>query len=140
MKILPALLVSALLALGYTFTSIGDHNTEEALDKRTAPVGTLNVAEAGESAISAGETAEDGETVYNTACLACHGAGVAGAPKPGDTEAWNERIAQGMEVLVEHAINGFQGEVGMMPPKGGNAALSDAAVTAAVQFMVDQSR
>ena len=54
----------------------------------------------------------------------------------GDAGAWKNRIAQGMGTLVDHAINGFKG----MPPKGGNAGLSDDALKAVVQHMVDNSK
>jgi len=77
------------------------------------------------------------EAVYNAACAACHGAGVAGAPKLGDGAAWSARIDQGMDTLVKHAIEGFQGSAGYMPAKGGNPALSDEQVRSAVQYMVD---
>ena len=53
------------------------------------------------------------------ACMACHGAGVAGAPKIGDAAAWGPRIAKGADTLHKHAIEGFQGQAGFMPPKGG---------------------
>lgn len=79
-----------------------------------------------------------GETTYNTACVACHAAGVAGAPIPGDAAQWADRIAQGTDKLYENAINGFQGETGLMPPKGGNTALSDDEVKAAVDYMLEQ--
>lgn len=79
--------------------------------------------------------ADVGKTLYNSACVACHGAGVAGAPKLGDKAAWTTRIAQGNATLYQHAINGFQGKAGVMPPKGG-ASASDADVKAAVDFMV----
>mgnify|MGYP001815797733 FL=1 len=81
-----------------------------------------------------------GEEVYNNACSACHAAGIAGAPKLGDAGAWSARIAQGGDTLNSHAINGFQGSGGYMPPKGGRADLSDEAVIKAVQFMVDASQ
>lgn len=77
-----------------------------------------------------------GEGVYNTACTACHGAGIAGAPKSGDKVAWAPRIAQGKPKLYEHAIKGFQGKGGVMPAKGGNATLSDDDVKAAVDYMI----
>lgn len=77
-----------------------------------------------------------GEAVYNTACTACHGAGIAGAPKSGDKAAWAPRIAQGKPTLYEHAIKGFQGKGGVMPAKGGNASLSDDDVKAAVDYMI----
>jgi len=76
-----------------------------------------------------------GKTLYNTTCSACHGTGVAGAPKFGDKTAWAPRIAQGNDVLYQHAIKGFQGKAGMMPPKGGSSA-SDADVKNAVDYMV----
>ena len=81
----------------------------------------------------------DGAAVYNSGCMACHAAGVAGAPRVGDKEAWTDRIAQGSELLYEHAIVGFQGASGYMPPKGGFAHLSDDDVKAAVDFMVSES-
>ena len=58
----------------------------------------------------------------------------------GDKAAWAERIAQGMAVLHEHAIKGFTGKTGMMPPKGGRMDLSDAEVMAAVDYMISQSK
>lgn len=80
-------------------------------------------------------TADAGKTVYNASCAACHGAGIAGAPKFGDKAAWAERIKQGNNVLYDHAIKGFQGKTGMMPAKGGSTA-SDADVKAAVDYMI----
>ena len=81
-----------------------------------------------------------GEQAYNQACVACHGAGVAGAPKYGDKAAWAPRIAQGANVLYDHAIKGYQGKAGVMPAKGGNAALSDDEVRAAVDYMVGAAK
>ncbi|MES2316879.1 MAG: c-type cytochrome [Pseudomonadota bacterium] len=72
----------------------------------------------------------DGQKVYTTACAACHGAGIAGAPKFGDKAAWAVRIKQGAPALYEHALKGFKG----MPAKGGSAA-SDDEVKAAVDHM-----
>ncbi|HWI80458.1 c-type cytochrome [Ramlibacter sp.] len=81
-----------------------------------------------------------GKSVFNKTCALCHAAGVAGAPKPGDKADWGPRIAQGMDTLYTHAIGGFTGAKGQMPAKGGNAALSDDDVKAAVNYMADQSR
>ena len=75
--------------------------------------------------------AADGKSTYDTTCVACHGTGAAGAPKLGDKAAWAPRLKQGAAVLQDHAIKGK----GAMPPKGGNMALSDAAVKAAVDYM-----
>lgn len=80
-----------------------------------------------------------GKSVYNKTCALCHGAGVAGAPKPGDKADWGPRIAQGKDTLYKHAIEGFTGAKGMMPPRGGGSSLSDEDVKAAVDFMADQS-
>ena len=80
-----------------------------------------------------------GKSVYGKACALCHAAGVAGAPKPGDKEAWATRVAQGKETLYKHAIEGYTGDKGMMPARGGNSKLTDEEVKAAVDFMADQS-
>jgi len=99
---------------------------------RTAPVGGVAVGDVADQ-IAAAAPAEtmSGEQVYTMACAACHAAGVAGAPKLGDSAMWEPRIAQGNEVLYEHAINGFNA----MPAKGGNASLSDESIKAAVDYM-----
>jgi cytochrome c5 len=86
------------------------------------------------TAQAAGAGADAGKNLYNQTCVACHGAGIAGAPKFGDKAAWAPRIAQGSAVLYDHAIKGFQGKAGMMPPKGG-ATAPDAEVKAAVDYM-----
>lgn len=86
------------------------------------------------------EKALAGKSTYENACKACHGTGIAGAPKFGDVSAWSPRIAQGMPVMVEHAIKGFSGSSGIMPPKGGRVDLSDNQVEEAVAYMVESSQ
>ena len=81
-----------------------------------------------------------GKKIYDASCMACHAAGVAGAPKLGDKASWAPRIAQGNDTLYTHAIKGYQGKAGMMPPKGGNMALKDDDVKAAVDYMVSQGK
>jgi cytochrome c5 len=88
--------------------------------------------------VAFGAQAVDGQKVYQQACAMCHATGTAGAPRTGDKAAWEARIAQGVDVLDEHAIKGFKGSRGVMPPKGGRSDLSDDAVMAAVAYMVDQ--
>lgn len=87
-------------------------------------------------AVSAPADAADGKAVYDKACMVCHAAGVANAPKLGDKAAWKDRIAKGMDTLYTHSLKGFKA----MPPKGGNASLSDADVKAAVDYMVSQAK
>ena len=81
-----------------------------------------------------------GEQVYNQACVACHGAGVAGAPKLGDKAAWAPRIAQGMDTLHAHALQGYQGKAGYMPPKGGRTDLSDQSILNGVDYIIAASK
>jgi cytochrome c5 len=83
-------------------------------------------------AAKAGTAGDKGKTVYEATCAACHGAGVAGAPKFGDKAAWTARLKEGKEHLYADALKGK----GAMPPKGGNLSLSDADVKAAVDHML----
>ena len=84
------------------------------------------------------ETAQ-GALIYKNSCFICHDQGVAGAPKLGDKSMWVKRISQGNKLLEEHAIEGFSGETGVMPAKGGNLALTEQEVIEAVAYMVEQS-
>ena len=77
----------------------------------------------------------DGHGAFEAACKACHGEGLAGAPKAGDKAAWGPRIAQGKETLYQHALAGFNGTKGVMPPKGGRTDFPDALVKQAVDYM-----
>ncbi len=81
-------------------------------------------------------TAQADVRTYRTACMACHASGAAGAPKLGDKAAWKARIAQGMDILVKHAVEGK----GAMPPKGGRMDLSDAQIKSTVAYMVGESK
>ena len=76
--------------------------------------------------------AADGRAVYDKACVACHAAGVANAPKLGDKAAWAPRLASGQDGLVASVIKGK----GAMPPKAGNAGLKDDEIAAAVAYMM----
>lgn len=72
-----------------------------------------------------------GEEVVKLQCVKCHEAGVNGAPKIGDREAWIPRMKQGIETLARSAIRGH----GNMPARGGMAQLTDPEVRAAVLYM-----
>lgn len=102
---------------------------------------TVTTTTTSEEVASAGaDEGSPGESIFKSKCNACHGTGVAGAPKLGDKAAWAPRIAQGEAVLTQHAIEGFKGKTGIMPPKGGFASLSDEEISAVVQYMVSQSK
>lgn len=79
-----------------------------------------------------------GENVFKQVCHACHGMGVAGAPKLGDADQWKARVKQGPEQLYKHAIEGFKGTHGTMPARGGKPDLSDAQVKAGVDYMLSK--
>ena len=101
-----------------------------------APAPAMAAAAPAPAAAGAPAAAADGKKIYETTCVACHGAGLAGAPKFGDKAAWAPRIKTGMPTLYQTALAGK----GAMPPKGGNLSLSDADVKAAVDYMVNASK
>ncbi|HHM04445.1 MAG TPA: cytochrome c5 family protein [Gammaproteobacteria bacterium] len=92
------------------------------------------------SLVSGVAWAADGEAVFQSTCKNCHATGVMGAPKFGSQADWGSRIAQGMAVLYQHALNGFTGKKGMMPARGGRGSLSDEEVKAAVDYMVNAAK
>ena len=113
--------------------------------ERTKAVGRINIASAETRrqpahVVAAAPAEVNGQRIYQSTCVACHGAGIAGAPKVGDTGLWAKRIAKGLDTLYASAINGVQGNAGVMPAKGGNTALSNAEVKAAVDYIVAQSK
>lgn len=78
-----------------------------------------------------------GSQVYNDSCSLCHAApGIGGAPVFGDVAAWAPRVAQDAELLEDHVLNGFQGDAGLMPPKGGRLDLTDGEILGAIDFML----
>ena len=114
--------------------------------ERIKPVGEIAFAAAqtgqspAKNAVATATPARDGQQVYQASCVACHDAGIAGAPKLGDKGQWAKRIAKGLDALYASAVNGVQGSAGVMPAKGGNPALSNAEVRAAVDYMVARSK
>jgi cytochrome c5 len=131
------IIAANLLPNGKTSDKGQDPMIQSAIAERIKPVGEVTTGEAGAQVAAApAASSVDGAAVYQQSCFACHGTGAAGAPKFGDKGAWKPRIAQGLDTLYDHAIHGFKG----MPPRGGNAGLSDEAVKAAVKHMVDNSK
>lgn len=123
----------------------------ETVEDRIRPLARVAVAGQDNSALAIEDTRggegpsvaavpKSGTEVYDQACVACHGAGIAGAPKMGDAAAWGPRIAKGKETLYKHAIEGFQGEAGLMPAKGGRPDIPDDLIRAAVDHMLAQSK
>jgi cytochrome c5 len=96
-----------------------------------APVAAVEVAAADTGAA----TAKSGEEVVKGGCAMCHATGMMNSPKIGDAAQWKPRIAQGYETLVKHAVEGIRA----MPAKGGNPALTDGEIAAAVAVMANQS-
>jgi cytochrome c5 len=95
-------------------------------------------AAAGSAAVAA--MPKNGTEMFEQTCSVCHGQGIAGAPKAGDKAAWAPRIAEGKAVLYEHALKGFQGKTGVMPPKGGRMDVPDAVIKEAVDHMVQMAQ
>lgn len=85
------------------------------------------------------ETLARGEHYYQTSCASCHDSGAGGTPKLGDVAEWKPRIAQGLDTLVHHAIEGYGGSACAMPPRGGHPDLQIEAVALAVRYMIEMS-
>ena len=108
---------------------VGQDNTAMAI-KPDAPAGTGVVL----------PIPKDGTQVYEQVCSACHGLGIAGAPKAGDAAAWGPRIAKGKTVLYDHALHGFSGQAGTMPAKGNRLDIPDALIEEGVDHMISLAK
>src|SRR5487761_2533221 len=128
---IPIALIGLLSQL-MTSGSPAGHESEGAIAARIKPFGSIVMAEA-----TGPKGNLTGGQVFAQVCKTCHETGLAGAPKAGDKAAWGPRIAQGEKVLLQHALAGFQGKAGVMPPKGGNPDLTDDEVHRAVVYMAN---
>jgi cytochrome c5 len=126
--------VIGLLSQLFTSTTRDTTEDEQHVLERIKPVGTVVLAAAGAASGSL-----SGQQVFAQVCKTCHETGLAGAPKAGDKAAWAPRIAEGEKTLLQHAIAGYQGKTGVMPPKGGNPDLTDDEVHRAVVYLADQA-
>lgn len=148
-----AVLLILLASYIYSKNPMPPRPDQEKVDaQRIAPVGGVYAGDTGRAAMQAAQEAAakaaasqvayggttDGKTIYGSLCHTCHDAGVAGAPKLTVKSDWTARIAQGEETVLKHAIEGFTGSHGVMPPKGGNPALTDEQMTAVVEYMLGQ--
>jgi len=119
-----------MVAAGSKTGAGSDTLTPEAIDNRIAPVAKFELVDA-----NAPKVFKTGEQVYSTVCTACHAAGVAGAPKLGDSAAWGKFIKEGFESMLNVALHGK----GAMPAKGGNPMLDDFEVARAVVYMANKA-
>ena len=152
-----ALMVLLIIGAWKIYDAQGFHEDNPVLaaeaSRRIAPVADSYSGDTGRAAILAAEAAAkaaatasvafdgalDAELIYKNVCAACHDTGAGGAPKS-DKAAWAPRIAQGLDTLVKHAVEGFQGAGGIMPAKGGRADLTDEQVKVTVEYMVNKYR
>ncbi|RUO23678.1 cytochrome c5 family protein [Aliidiomarina iranensis] len=112
--------------------------SREAIADRIKPSAKVRLAgdetaQANSSPAAMQEGSRSGEAVYNQACAACHAGGVLNAPRTGNAEDWEPRIAKGMDTLLEHSINGFNA----MPPRGTCMNCSDDEILAAIEYMIE---
>ncbi|MCE8035315.1 cytochrome c5 family protein [Billgrantia tianxiuensis] len=136
------LILGCLATIGLTAgaASVMAEVDRDAIAERLKPVGQLclqgedcGTAAAAASGADNGEGGVDGAGIYGQVCAACHDTGAAGAPRRGEEGEWSERIDQGWETLLDHAINGFNA----MPARGGNPNLSDEEVAAATAHLLE---
>lgn len=109
-------------------TDTSSETAQTAVLERIKPFAELAALDA-----SAPVVEKSGQEVYEAACVACHGSGALGAPRFENKGDWNARIGQGYDTLVKNAIEGIR----QMPPRGGNAGLTDAEVARAVAYMAN---
>lgn len=141
--------INSLVGGAFKGAAVPADMSDEAIAARIAPVGKVNTGPAIEpeapaaapvAAVTVTSGGRSGEDVYQASCFGCHGIGAAGAPMTGDAAAWGPRAAQGMATLLDHAVNGFTGDKGMMPPRGTCGDCSDDELKAAVEYMVENSK
>jgi len=104
--------------------------SDEAIAERLQPVAKFKLVDE-----EADEEVKSGEDVFKSTCASCHAEGVANAPKVGDEDDWAPLIDDGLDTILKVAIEGK----GAMPPRGGNANLSDDEVASAIVYMANQS-
>ena len=153
--VLTVLLIFLALAIYEHEPKETNPNQAAQVAERIAPTGAVYAGNTGMAAMQAAAAAAakaaasqvayggttDGKTIYENLCTSGHTAGIAGAPKLGNKAMWAPRIAQGIDTLIKHATEGYHGPDGnYMPPKGGNPALTDAQVKAAVTWIVSQAK
>ena len=146
-----ALIIVALYLYSKHPPPINPSHVEE-VQQRIAPVGGVYAGDTGKAALAAAQEAAakaaaaqvayggttDGKTIFGNLCQTCHTNAATGAPLITDKAAWKDRVAEGEDTLVKHAIEGFTGKKGVMPARGGNPSLNDAQVKATVEWILTQ--
>ncbi|MGB0494797.1 MAG: c-type cytochrome [Kangiellaceae bacterium] len=131
-------LISVIFVFSYGVSA--DHLSDHSVEKRIIPTGSVyktgDDVPVAKAPVVESSGPRSGEEVYNTKCAACHGTGVAGAPKLGDVASWSSRIAAGQESLMNNAIKGLNA----MPPMGTCADCSNDEMVATVEYMVSKSQ
>lgn len=109
-----------------------------ATDTAEAPAVTETADASATAAIPAAtqEQLDVGKDLYNLACFACHGTGVAGAPKIGDKADWTPYMDTGLDTMLQLAISGK----GAMPPRGTAMNASDEDLRSAILYMIQDAR
>jgi len=103
---------------------------DKAVRERIKPFGVSMAVDA-----NAPHVERSGEAVYAEVCSGCHETGALGSPKfkDKDKEAWGKRIAKGYDMLLDHALKGFN----KMPVRGGDPDLSDIEVARGIVHMTN---
>jgi cytochrome c5 len=137
-RFLPLILVTLLSACGEEAPPPAAHTPAAPAAETTPAASAPAAAEAPAPAPAADAAAAAGEGIYKKTCVLCHSSGVGGAPIPGNAADWESRVATGKDTLYKHALEGYTGDKGMMPARGGNAKLTDDEVKAAVDYMLSK--
>ncbi|WP_299022525.1 cytochrome c5 family protein [uncultured Photobacterium sp.] len=127
------LMVAAVAAITFASSTMAADMSDDAIAERIKPVGSVYLEGDAPATPAVAAGPRSGDTVYGTFCAACHGSGIMGAPKKGNAGDWATRIAQGNDVLADHAINGFNA----MPAKGSCMDCSDDEIIAAINHMIE---
>jgi cytochrome c5 len=121
------------LSVGSASAAMLPQQSNDEIKERIAPIAQVRVAGANAAASGGGAaSARSGDAVYNKFCTACHTSGVLGAPKINDAADWEPRLAQGMDTVLKHAVEGFNA----MPPKGTCNDCSEEEIQAAIDYMI----
>ncbi|MEY3221130.1 MAG: hypothetical protein RIT27_2487 [Pseudomonadota bacterium] len=144
-KTYTSVVFAALAATAFVGNSFAtdDKNTleKEQIISRIKPIGQVHINDGSTPPPTAPKAAAAGASrtaseIYKKTCMACHAAGVAGAPKVGDQAAWDTRMAKGLDTLLGSVTKGLNA----MPPKGGDPSLTDDEIKATIKFMHDGAK